>query len=125
MGIESFLYMGHGIGETASLKKFGIELKGDSEEMIETTTLDDGSVYYPDTEETREEFKGVFNIPIFHHLVYDKADISDALSIGYEKSEKDKAVLTVFRKDKDNIFAINMFEEEEADRVYNLLTGGM
>ena len=54
-----------------------------------------------------------------------KADMSGALSIGYEKSGKDKAVLTVFRKEKDKIFVINMFEDEEADRVYNLLTGGM
>lgn len=64
MGIESFLYMGPGIGKTASLKKFGIELKGDSEEMIDTTALDDEPVCYPDTEETREAFKDVFKVEI-------------------------------------------------------------
>ena len=45
---------------------------GDGEEMIETTTLYDEPVFCPDTEETREEFKDVFNIPIFHHYVCDK-----------------------------------------------------
>lgn len=54
-----------------------------------------------------------------------KEDGSDNLFVGYDKSGKDKTVLTVFRKEKDKIFTINMFEDEEADRVYNLLTGGM
>ncbi len=45
---------------------------GDGEEMIETTALYDEPVFCPDTEETREEFKDVFNIPIFHHYVCDK-----------------------------------------------------
>lgn len=90
MGIESFLYMGPGIGKTAALKKFGIELQVDSEEMIDTTALDDEPVCYPDNEETRETFKDVFKVEIpeeefeklkdksfirslrFHHDVYDK-----------------------------------------------------
>ena len=54
-----------------------------------------------------------------------KADMNDALSVGYDKGEKDKSALTVLRKEKGKIFLINMFEDEQADRVYNLLTGGM
>ena len=54
-----------------------------------------------------------------------KQDGIDNLFVGYDKSEKDKTILTVFKKEKDKIFVINMFEDEEADRVYNLLTGGM
>ena len=54
-----------------------------------------------------------------------KEDGSDNIFVGYDKSGKDKTVLTVFRKEKDKIFTINMFENEQADSVYNLLTGGM
>lgn len=49
-----------------------VSIGGDGEEMIEATAWDDEPVYYPDTEETREAFKDVFNMPIFRHLVCDK-----------------------------------------------------
>ena len=55
----------------------------------------------------------------------DKQDGSDNLFVGYDKAEKDKTVLAVFRKSEDKIYVIKMFEDEEANMVYNLLTGGM
>ena len=42
------------------------------EEMIETSAWGDEPYCYPNNEETREAFKDVFNIPIFHHYVYNK-----------------------------------------------------
>ena len=49
-----------------------VSIGGDGEEKIDVTALGDEPVYYPDTEETREAFKDVFNIPIFHHSVCNK-----------------------------------------------------
>lgn len=64
-----------------------VSIGGDGEEMIETTTLYDEPVFCPDTEETREEFKDVFNIPIFHHYVCDK-DGNREMEIWYNPDAK-------------------------------------
>lgn len=49
-----------------------VSIGGDGEEMIETTAWGDEPYCYPNNEETREAFKDVFTIPIFHHFVCDK-----------------------------------------------------
>ena len=49
-----------------------VSICGDREEMIETTAWGDELYCYPNNEETREAFKDVFKISIFHHFVCDK-----------------------------------------------------
>ena len=76
------------IEEDRSMKIENVtSIGGDGEEMIETTTLYEDPVFYPDTEETRESFKDVFNIPIFHHFVRNK-DGNNVMEIWYNPDAK-------------------------------------
>lgn len=64
------------------------------EEMIETTAWGDEQ-YYPDNKETREAFKDVFNIPIFHHFVCDKYGNIE-MEIFYERDARPYSFSALF-----------------------------
>ena len=72
-----------------------VSICGDREEMIETTAWGDEPYYYPYNEETREDFKDVFNIPIFHHFVCDK-DGNIEMEIFYERDARPYSFSVLF-----------------------------
>lgn len=49
----------------------------------------------------------------------------DSLFVGYDKdpSGRDKTVLIVGRKKNDELYIINQFENEKAEKLYKWLTG--
>ena len=85
------------IDEKEGFKKIenAVSVGRNGEEVIETTAWGDEPVYYPDTEETREAFKDVFNIPIFHHFVCDK-DGNIEMEIFYERDARPYSFSVLF-----------------------------
>lgn len=68
-------------------------------------------------------------IESIEHEMFDRATkdekLEDCLMIGYDKSHdgKDKTVLTVGRKENEDIRIVAWFENEKAEKLYKWLTG--